>query len=338
MERRHVLLAGLGALAAACGGAAPPPNEVVVAPLPPPTEVEHLGELVAASGLSWVGFVRPREIASIPWLIPPINRIVPEENFDRFYASSGLDLRQIPEAIVASYGAADAEDDVVLYVARHKAEPEKVERLFHARLTRDAERSQDSHDVFRVAGTAGTRDIGMLRVGRDVAAFQVGGDMARGPLRVASLFALGKLKKSRTVLAVDALASLKARFGGAPAIFLARGPFRGELGNAAKGLLAAATEVGVAVRPSARDGVAVALAVAGDFSQTGPEASAQLEAAWYELAESSFGRLLGLHEPVEAPLPTHAPDAVALALELDPNKLAEGLRDATSAEISEIMK
>jgi len=338
MERRHFILAGLAALSGACRGATPEVGEIAIEPLPPPTEVEHLSDLVAAAGLSWVGFVRPREIASVSWLIPPINRIVPEENLDRFSRSSGFDLRQVPEAIVSSYLGRDGGEDTLLYVVRHNVVPENVQRLFQARLTRDVQRSVDAHDVIRISGKAGTRDLAMLRVGRDVAAFQVGGNATRGPMRVAALFAQGLLKQSRTVLAAEHLASLKARFGGAPAIFLARGPFRGELGNAVRGLLSAATAVGFAARPSARDGLAIALAVAGDFSQTGPEASAELEAAWHDLAESTFGRLLGLHEPVSTPLPTHAPDAVALALELDPNTLAEGLRNATSAEIIEIMK
>jgi hypothetical protein len=60
--------------------------------------------------------------------------------------------------------------------------------------------------------------------------------------------------------------------------------------------------------------------------------------AWDDLARGSFGHLLGLDEPTEKPLPTFAADAVALAVELDPGKLARGIASATSARIEEIMR
>jgi hypothetical protein len=294
-----------------------------------------LTSLIPLAGLRWAILVKPREIASIPWLIPPINRVTPEENLSRFAASVGFDLRQIPEAVVASYGGPP---DAILYLVRHNGDPARIERLFRARLIGHERRAVDRPDLVRVSGTIGSSEVTLLVAGADVAAFQVGGSLARGPARVASLYALDKLKRSPTLLAEEPIRALSTRLGDAPVRAFALGPFEGELARGARGLLAGATAIGGTVRPSAREGLLVVVAVAGDFSASGPAASRELAAAWDDLAKGTFGHLLGLDEPVEKPLPTHAADAVALAIELDPGRLAKGLASATSARIDEIMR
>jgi hypothetical protein len=322
----------------ACGGAGAGGRDVDIPRVEPATEVPTLHEIVVASGLEWAALLKPRTIAEIAPLIPAIHRVIPEERFDRFEEATGFDLREIPEAIAASYPSFAGGDDAMLYVVRHNVSPEVVERKFRERLTGAVSRVKTAHDVVRVSGLAGSRRLTFVGIGRDVAVFQVGASAKRGPAQVAALKALGRLPRSPTLLSVEPLDSLAARFGPAPVLFLARGPFEGERARAARGLLAGATAVGAAARPSARDGVAVAIAVAGDFSTAGEEGSQQLRAAWDELAESSFGRLLGLDRPVEPPLPTHSATAVALAVELDPNALSKGLHAATSATVEEIMR
>jgi hypothetical protein len=78
--------------------------------------------------------------------------------------------------------------------------------------------------------------------------------------------------------------------------------------------------------------------VAGDFHDSGEAASRELLEAWNDLAYGSFGHLLGLDQPVSDPLITHSREAVTVAVELHPGKLANGLRSATSAEIDAIMR
>ncbi|HSN97590.1 MAG TPA: hypothetical protein VLS89_04800, partial [Candidatus Nanopelagicales bacterium] len=224
------------------------------------------------------------------------------------------------------------------FLARHTGDPLAIERLFRRRLTARIRRAADRPDLVRLSGDIGRSPRALALLGRDVIAVQYGGRPARGPARVATLYALGKLTRSPTALAEDPLRSLAARFGPAPLLGLAPGPFEGELARGARGLLAGATAIGAAARPSAREKILVTIAVAGDFSASGPAASEALLAAWNELAASSFGHLLGLDAPVEPPLPTHAKDAVAIAVELDPGRLARGIRAATGAEIEEIMR
>src|SRR5262249_31140819 len=150
----------------------------------------------------------------IPWLIPPIMRIAPEENLGRFAAGVGFDLRQIPEAAVASY--ADEGGEASLYLVRHNVDPAAIERLFRARLTSEVHLAHDLPDLVRVSGKIGNTAAGLCVLGREVAGYQIGGRPARGPARVAAAYAMNRLKKSPTALAEDPLKALDTRLGQAP--------------------------------------------------------------------------------------------------------------------------
>ncbi len=337
IDRRRVLLGALGAvLGAGCGGTNASTNRPV-APALPPLKIASVADLLPVARLRWVIVARPRELAATPFLIPGINRVVSEASFARFAEASGLDLRQLTEAAVATYASEDGQD-VTAYVVRHNVAPAVVERAFRARLVGGEHRILDRADVVRFSGKFGTSTKTLALLGSDVAVFQDGGSMGRGPARIATLYALDRLKKSPTLFAEEPLKGLAARFGPAPARAFALGPFEGELARGARGLLAGATGIGAAARPSARDRIALSIAVAGDFSKSGQAASKELAEAWNDVANESFGHLLGLDAPLEKPLATFSDDAVALALELDPDKLAKGLAAATSERIDQIMK
>ena len=334
-SRRGFLGGVLAALsAAACGAGPKAPLKLGDLPLKP-LSVKALTDLLPLADLRWLLLVRPREIASIPWLIPEIGRFARESDFDRFAASSGLDLRQIPEAAVASYAREGGE--TAFWLARHNGDPLAIERAFRKRLTTGEKRVAERPDLVRVSGKIGVASSTMTVIGADVIGLQQGGFPSRGPARVAGLYAEDRLKKSPTVLAQEPLKSLAARFGSAPVIALSPGPFEGELARGARGLLAGATAIGAAARASAREGLAVSVAVAGDFSTSGAPASKELVAAWNDLAQGSFGHLLGLDQPVEPPLATFSADAVAIAVELDPKRFASGLAEAVGERVKAIL-
>ncbi|WP_437761808.1 hypothetical protein ACSRUE_45930 [Sorangium sp. KYC3313] len=339
--RRRAVLGGvlgcaLGLALPSCGGAPRPPARP--SPPLPPLATADLTRLLPQAGLRWLILVRPREVAAVPWLIPSIALVAPEENLARHARATGVDLRQVREAAIASYAGAGPAGGATLYVARHSGDPRAIERLFRRRLTGKERRALDRPDVVRVTGDIGTKPHALVLLGEDVACVQDGGSPLRGPARVASLYALGRLKRSPAALSGGPLRALEARLGPAPVRAFAPGPFDGELARGARGLLAAATAVGAAARPSAREGIALAIAVAGDFSTSGEAASEELLAAWNELAGGSFGHLLGLDAPVEPPLATHAPDAVAVAVELNPRALARGLAAATGERLAEMLR
>ncbi|MCK6586250.1 MAG: hypothetical protein L6Q76_01565 [Polyangiaceae bacterium] len=324
------LAAPLGGLAGCASHADPPPRPK---PPLPPLKVGPLDELIALAGLRWVLLVKPRAIASIAWLIPSIGKIVPEENFARFAARTGLDLRSLPEAAVATYDTGD-----MLYLARHAGDPAAVEGWFRSRLTSDERRSMDRPDLIRLTGKIGLTPHALALLGRTAVAYQHGGSLTKGPARVAALFAQGKLKRSPSVLSAEPLRSLAARFGDAPLRAFARGPFEGELARGARGLLAGATAIGAAARPTAREKIGISIAVAGDFTTSAEPAAEELLTAWNDLANGSFGHLLGLDRPIQAPLATHTEGAVAVAVELDPQTIASGLAAATGPTIDEILR
>jgi len=332
-----VCCSALGALAGC--GSAPPPHGAgpPAAKLPPLKHPDALADLCAAAGLRWLVETRPRSIASTAFLIPAIGKVISEPRFDAFARATAIDLRQATQAVAALY-VDDHGEEAMIYLARHASAPDRVEKALADRLTAEQKRVADRPDLVRLTGLAGTEKEGLAIIGSDTVAVQRGGNRGRGPMRVATLYAEGKLKKSPTALAEPTLRALSERLGPAPARAFARGPFEGELARGARGLLEGTTGIGAAARPSARDGIALAIALVGDFGASSEEASRALLDAWNDLAYGSFGKLLALDAPVSEPLVTHAPGAVALAVELDPNRLAEGLAAATSARIDAIMR
>lgn len=337
LERRDLLRGALATLLlAGCGSAAPAVPARVEPPPLPTLVVPRLTGLLALAKLRWVILAEPRRIASLPFLIPSIGQVISEKNFESFSASSGIDLRQVQDAAIATY--ADEGGDVPFYLVRHHGDPLAIERLFRKRLVADEKRVVERPDLIRVSGKIGSTLETMVILGRDVVGYQHGGSVSRGPARIAALYATGKLKRSPSLLAEDPIRALAARFGATLAQAFALGPFEGELARGARGLLAGATAIGAAARPSAREGIALVIAVSGDFTTSGAAASDELMAAWNDLATGGFGHLLALDEPVEPPLATHAPDAVTVAVEINPRKLARGLAAATSGTLADIMR
>lgn len=340
MKRRSVLsLIGSVLAASAAGfgvGCTETPPAKVPAPLPP-LATDKLDELAVSAGLVWMLRAQPRAIAQLPFLIPAIGRIIPEPHFDKFIGTTGLDPRQLPEVILLKYGEAlgNAEAQLV----RHNADPVNIEKKFFARLTKDAQRIEDRPDAVRMVGTIGRSRRSFARLGRDVCVYQQGGDHGRGPTAIASLFARGKLTKANKLLAGEPLASLVKRFGDAPVVAAALGPFTDEWTKAARGLLEIATSVGAAARPTARENIGVAVALSGEFGKDATKAADVLRQAWTEdLAMSTMGHLLGLDHPVGELVAAGDKNIVTLAVELDPQRLTEGLRALAEQDLDAIMK
>ncbi|MFO0588714.1 MAG: hypothetical protein U0441_14285 [Polyangiaceae bacterium] len=235
-------------------------------------------------------------------------------------------------------GKSPADDDVMLYLARHTGNAQAIERSYRARFTSHEKRSVERPDLVRVSGKIGRHTLAAAFLGADVAAFQDGGSASRGPARIASLFAEGKLKHAHSALAAEPLHSLALRLGAAPFAAYAPGPFEGEVRRGLRGLLGAATAVGAVLQPTERKSFALTAAVTGDFSKSAAPASDELLAAWKDLAGSRLGHMLGLDKPVRAPMTSGAPDAVMIAVELAGQSLAEGLAAATASRVQDIFR
>lgn len=339
ITRRELLslisvIGGAMSLAGAGCSATVPPTPAP--PKLPPLKTEDLAGLVTSAGLSWMMLVKPRAIAQIPWLIPEIALFAPEKNLNTFKEAVGVDLRQIPESIVARFDASLGQAD--LQLTRHTNDAETCERLFRQRITKKPTRAEDRPDVIRVSGEIGATPHAFARIGGDVLAYQEGGDSAKGPVRIATLYAQDMLKKTPRALENEPLKSLRERFGDAPCIGLALGPFTDEWKKAANGLLEVATGVGAALRPTARENIGFALAITGDFNDRADAASDTLMDAWDAFAVTEMGRVLGLDKPITPAQPSHLSDVVALSVEVEPRRFAEGLHALVMQDLEELMK
>ena len=300
LPRRGFLGVALGVLAAACGGAAPTAAPELARRARPaaardPRSGADSSRSRACAGSSSRGRGRSRPCPGSSRPSPSSRR---RRTSSRFGAAVGFDLRQIPEAAVAALrgGGRGRGLDALLGPAQRRP------RGRRAPLPRPADdRASTARSIGPISSASAARSAAtpatLALLGRDVAAFQLGGSPTRGPARIAALYATDKLKKSPTVLSPRIrCARSTSRLGPAPFRAFAVGPFEGELARGARGLLAGATAIGGTVRPSAREGLLVVIAVAGDFSRSGEPASRELAAAWDELAAGSFGRLIGLDE------------------------------------------
>lgn len=341
LDRRFFLAATLSAFAAfisGCGSRTSTLAKPVATKPRVSLPIASLDALVPLPNLRWLVVARPQEIAAMKWLEPSIALLLDKERLDRSAEGMGFDLRTLPEAIWAGYRTEEGSDDASFQLVRHRNDPLTIERLFRDRLSSDIVRSIDDEQIVRVSGRIGKTPHVVATLGKDIVCLQQDGSLDRGPCRISALLAQGKLKRVHPVFHDAALRILAKRFESAPLRLFAPGPFDGETGKGLRGLLAAATAIGAAFRPTEKQGISLEISVTGDFSTSGGEAAQKLASSWNDLAGRPFGHLLGLDAPVTSAFPKYSAEVVSLDVELDPRKLAKGLADATSNQIREIMQ
>ena len=341
MDRREAL-AALGALVlAACGGTKSAPRAAPSAPPAAPLHLDPATDLAAAAGLVWLVDVRPRDVFAALDLIPAIGLLIPEKRLDAFaQRNGGVDLRRLPQLVVASYKEAQ------LVVARGAFDPGKLEKTFEDHAEIIDGRAQDkatapsgapAAPITRLWGTARGQREQIAIFGRDGLAIERG---RFGPLRAAQAFAQWKLKRAKPALRDVPLARAAELVGDAPARAFAPGPFEGEWAGGLGGLLKASTAAAVAARPGATEGgkarVDVTLVLTGAWGAD-EAAPARLAAAFGRLADDPLGKLCGLHRPLSPAKTRGSDEALVLEVGLDALEIARGLRAATEATVEEIM-
>ena len=321
------------ALVTSASGCGPKPIPSPPASPPVPLHLDSACELAPSAGVEWVVDAKPRALAEIPDLIPVIGLVVPEARFATFAAThGGIDVRQITDLCVAKY------KDSILTVARSPLDPMRVEREFSQRVTHPGGRSVDvvNPPVVRVWGEVNGEAQQLVLFAREVVALEQG---RAGPVRAAESFALGKLRRAAPVLRGPAVAPAVRRIGDAPVRAFAAGPFEGEIAQGLGGLMRASTAVGVSARfVRAPAQVAVRIVLTGAWGKDAHAAAERLAAAVNVVAESPFGRLLGLNHPLAGPHVRGEDDALSVEVTLDAAAVARGLHDALDAEIGDIMR
>ncbi len=341
MRRRDALAGLLGALlASGCPAPAPAPVAMPVPPPPPPPDrmVPSLAGLLPFAGLKWLISLRPERLARTEWLRAPVARLVADERLDLLARATGLDLRAIPEMLLAGYG--EGAEEAVMWLVRHRHDPLLVERRFRERLTGGEARSALGHQLVGVWGQVGTATRGFVSIGRDVSGFQYGGDRRRGPARIALLYAQGELEGIPTALEEPALARLDAELGLQPLKLLVPGPFEGEVARGLRGLMAGAYALGASLAPNDPQALDLRALLIGDYGPDADRARAVelLRTAWDDFGKSDLGHLLGAHQPLAPPVVEASPSGLSLRAALDAATLFRGLSAATVDDVREIMR
>jgi hypothetical protein len=322
----------VAAIAVTCGCAHP---QEPAAPAPSPLHLAPLTDLAPAASLSWLIDVRPRVLSLDGRVAGALARVFPDERLKAFArVSGGVDLRETDELVAATYPSA------TLWLAHQFLEPKRVEDAFRVRAVRvegrvvEGPTGDPRASIIRLWGLTGTEREQMIIFGFDAVGLERG---RFGPLRAAELFAEGKLKRASPALHAEPLSRVADLLGDAPVRGFAPGPFTGELQQAAGGLLGASTAVGAAARVVDGPGVAIHAVLLGAWGADAGLAADRLRAVFDVAAASGIGRLLGLSHCTAGPTVASSSEALTLDFTLDANALAEGLRAATGAEVSEIM-
>lgn len=253
--------------------------------------------------------------------------ILPSARLDAYTASTGADLRLIPNAAVAEYALG------TLYLAELPArDGARVRETFADRLRGGGIVKQPRAGVFRVSGTDGDVPRALVSV-EDRLIASVTGDPTLA--RAVAAYAEARLR-SPTALRGAALSSLPPAPDDALAVFYAPGPFEGAWATAASGLLASAFAVSISVEALPAAQLRFILTLAGDWPP-GDQPERELERSWITLANSSTGRLLAFDQARNLKSTRHL-QCLTLSMEIPMLELARGVRAATSANIREILE
>jgi hypothetical protein len=324
-----MLVVTASALIASCRAAR---GSAVSAPAPSrkPLQLDPIESLVAAGGLQWIVVAKLHELATSPAVGPGLSRLFPDPRLAAFEHATAIDLKQVHTAVVASYA------NSTVYLVDGVNQPLEAERRFRNKLMSAVSRAVLRDDVVLSMGrTASSTPRAIAAMLPDTVAIESGGSTHA---KAAALYALGKLLRSPRAMQTPEWVALFKRLGPAAVLAFAPGPFEGEYKRALRGLLGAASAVAAAIRVTPIGTLQGCITVAGPWGERAQAASEWLVTGWQDFADSAFGRLTGLNEPLQPPLPTHASEAVSLTVEVAAGRFLDGLRAAVSAQVTEIMQ
>lgn len=328
-SRRDAIRLAMALAAASCAGR---PTTPLAVPRPPalPLHLDPLVDIVPGAGLVWLVEARLADL----WANEVVRRVattlVAPARLDAFAAGhGGVDLRTARQFVAAGF------PDSTLALVSAPVQAERIVAAFGSGAVTVDGQSID-HGVTRVWGRRGNRPAT-----EELAIFgerAVGWERGRCQmLRVASLFAEGRLHRALPALHVEPLASASAAVGDAPIRAFAPGPFRGEYATGLGGLLRAATAVAATVRPGSRSDLVLHFALLGAWEHDAAGAADRLAAAFETLAWDPIGRLVGVESAIDGPHTWSQDGTLRLEVSLDANSMARGLHAAADASVEEMM-
>lgn len=315
---------------AACGGApSDPPRSTPAAEAPEPLHDGALADYIPAAGINWVVLAKPSVLNGNRAFMNAIEPLLPASRLELYARDTKLDLRGLSSAAVVGF------DLGILYMAETDTDLTPATRAFEERLITAAEVKHPHPRLTRVSGVVGKTPESLLRYDGKLLAVAVGDTTT---VRIVEAFARKKLKRSPSLFGGVALRSFRDFGKDAPVAFFAPGPFEGRWIYGGAGLMAAATALGIALEPSS-DGRQLkgTLAIDGPWQDSDAEPVARIREAWQALAESSTGRLFGLHEPRTPPVFEASDTRIRMDVWLELEPVVEGLRAAVSADVWEML-
>jgi hypothetical protein len=298
---------------------------------PPAAHALHRGpltDLVSAAGLRWLVLIKPQQILAGSELGQAIAAIIPEPRLAAFSESSGVDLRAVPEAVVAGFPYS------TLYLATLPTDVAPLARArFSDRLLSGAVTKRPHPGLVRITGVIGQTPETLLTVEERMLAVAVGDPL---PVKIAEAYAEERLKTSPTALRGAALSALPDDLSPHnPVVLLAPGPFPDEWQRAAGGLLPSAVALAIAAQPIGHGKLATTLYLAGAWQSSAADAASRLGAAWTALAHSPTGRLFELNEVAEVEA---KPGLLTLRVELELAAILRGIRASVLGDLSQILR
>jgi hypothetical protein len=254
--------------------------------------------------------------------------LLPEKRLELYAQETGIDLRNLSRALIAGF------DLGTLYLAETEADLTPATQAFAERLVSGVDFKELHPRLKRISGVVGRTPQSLLRFDGKLIAVAVGDPTT---VRIVEAFARGKLQRTKSVFEGAALESFREFSTRAPLTFLAPGPFEGKWMYGAAGLMAAAQGIGISAAPTDRGSVSVTAAIDGPWEDEHTHAIARMREAWDGLAQSSTGRLFGLHEPVSPPRVAGDLQRLTLTVELELSPIINGLHAAVSADVWEML-
>jgi hypothetical protein len=290
-----------------------------------------LADLLQAPGLVWLVQATPKRFDSA--LMKALETLVPAAQLDGFRRrNAGIDLREQEEVVVASYG------EVLVYGVRGAVSANAIESAFRARgevaaraIDHAPDRAEDR--ILRVFGQYGGKPSQVAIFGESAVLLEEG---VKGPIRAATLFARGLLKRAKPCLHEVPLAGVAEALGDAPLRVFAPGPFDHVQRESMGGLLQVTSALGARARIV--DGVLqLSLVARGPWGRDAEGAKRRLSAAFDLVTQSGLGKLMTLDKPV-TPVETAVDgDNLWIHAGYNPTLLASAIRAAVEGEIGEIM-
>lgn len=267
-----------------------------------------------------VVLARPAGLAADPAVMEVVRALVPDERWERFRASTGVDPREVERVAFAVY-----EEGTVLVFRGSFLARVVVAEIAHRMLVVD---SSSDDPVVRRGGLyhGARRDV--LEVGEHEVMFVTGSPALTGR-------ALAAMRGDEPrALGSGAAAELRAAYGEELLAVFAPTHLSFEPGSGIAALLSREEALAVAMTPGQPGLLHLTLDVRGELP---PGADENFRALCRSVASSDLGSVIGMTELVESLEVTATARGALLTASIEPGSVARGLRALLLAEIEEVV-